>query len=177
MLLNPGLSRRQWRPITVHVSTVRSFKASVRMGWLLYSRRTRRAALEKKSSTHSRWETVKDNLEPLLEKLSGKHEIGHREGQVHATLSRAGLLHGFNHYLTHGAEFDQHAAYRLMGDDGNELLAQYGRPVLITLAVPGDKALKAANPFREIGGDIPNVVREVIEVWSYWLAYPDFCAA
>jgi len=112
-----------------------------------------------------------------LEKLSGKHEIGHREGQVHATLSRAGLLHGFNHYLTHGAEFDQHAAYRLMGDDGNELLAQYGRPVLITLAVPGDKALKAANPFREIGGDIPNVVREVIEVWSYWLAYPDFCAA
>jgi hypothetical protein len=133
--------------------------------------------LEKKLSGHPRWESVKANLEPLLLKLSEKYEIGDRMGQVHGTLSRAGLLKGFNHYLTHGSEFDQHVAYRLLEDDGMELLAKYGNPVLITLAVPGDKALDAANPFREIGGEIPNVVREVIQVWSYWLVHRDFSAA
>jgi hypothetical protein len=38
-------------------------------------------------------------------------------------------------------------------------------------------ALEAANPFGLIGGRIPDVVEEVIKVWSYWLAYPDFSAA
>jgi hypothetical protein len=83
-------------------------------------------------------------------------------------------MKGFNHYLTHGSEFDQHAARELLGDDGTELLAKYGRPALITLAVPGTRAFEAANRCLVLVRDMPNVIREVIKVWAYWLAYPEF---
>jgi hypothetical protein len=133
--------------------------------------------LEKKLSGHARWEMVKMSLEQVLREQCNKYQIGGREGQAHATLSRAGLIYAFNHYLTRGSEFDQHAAFQLLGSEGTELLTKYGRPILITLAVPGGNALEAANPFREIGDECPNIVREVLQIWSYCLGIQIFLRA
>ncbi len=85
-------------------------------------------------------------------------------------------MNGFNHYLTHGSEFDQCVVTLLLGEKGKELLAKYGEPVLVKLAVPGEKALAAANPYR-LNPESLNLVRQIIQVWAYWLAKPEFVVA
>ena len=137
----------------------------------------RKDHLSRKLVQHPCWPEAATRLDTVIQEFSGRGRGGKRDGQTHATLSRAGLVNGFNHYLTHGSEFDQHVAYALLGDEGKRLLAKYGKPTLITLAVPGDRAFEAANPFLLLVKDMPNFVREVIKVWSYWLAYPDFSVA
>ena len=66
-----------------------------------------------------------------------------------------------------------------MGKEGYELLAQDGKPKLITVLVPGEIVLKTANRYFSISdflasGEIPNIVRDILEAWSYYLANPDF---
>lgn len=134
----------------------------------------RKDRLRRKLGHHPRWPEAAVRLDSVIHDLGEQHRAGKRAGQSHATLSRGGLMKGFNHYLTHGSEFDQHAARELLGDDGRELLAKYGRPALITLAVPGTRAFEAANRYLVLVRDMPNVIREVIKVWAYWLAYPEF---
>jgi hypothetical protein len=134
----------------------------------------RRECLRKKLSFHPKWsEGMLDNA---LERLGRGRFAGNREGQVHATISRGGLMNGFPHYLTHGSEFDQQVAKLLFGEGGMELLARFGKPALVKLAVPGEEALAAANPYRCCADPLtsPNLVREMIRVWVYWLANPDF---
>lgn len=134
----------------------------------------RRECLRNKLSSHPQWsETL---LDTALEKLGRGQSSGNREGQVHATISRGGLLNGFPHYLTHGSEFDQQVAKLLFGEGGMELLARSGAPVLVRLAVPGEEVLAAANPYwyRSDPQESRNFVREIIQVWAYWLANPDF---
>jgi hypothetical protein len=137
----------------------------------------RKDFLSRKLGRHPRWAEAATRLDSVIDELGERHTAGNRNGQTHATLSCAGLVRHFNHYLTHGSEFDQHAARDLLGAEGTALLASYGKPTLITLAVPGDSALKAANPFPTLVGDMPNFVRPVINVWAYWLAYPDYSFA
>ena len=94
------------------------------------------------------------------------NKAGRRESQVHLTLSRCGLLHAFNHYLTHGSEFDQHVAYALLGNEGKELLRKDGKARVIKVSVPGDIALNAANRYFPIDdqplekGQLPNLVED-----------------
>jgi hypothetical protein len=137
----------------------------------------RKDHLSRKLSEHPRWPEAAVRLDSVVQQLGTGRRAGKRDGQTHATLSRAGLVRGFNHYLTHGSEFDQHAAQSLLGEEGKNLLSQYGEPTLITLAVPGNRAFEAANPFLILVREMPNFVREVIRVWAYWLAYPDFSVA
>jgi hypothetical protein len=104
---------------------------------------------------------------------------GSREDQVHLTLSGAGLTNGFKHYLTHGAEFDQCVADVLLGPGGKELLARDGEPRLIRVVVPGPLALAAAHPYFSIGlmrggGNVPNLVGDFLNAWSFRLAHPEF---
>lgn len=133
----------------------------------------RRECLRRKLSLHPQWSEVM--LDNALEKLGPGRFAGNREGQIHATVSRGGLMKGFPHYLTHGSEFDQQVAKLLFGGRGMELLARFGTPVLVKLAVPGEEALAAANPYwyRSDPQESPNLVRELIRVWAYWLASPD----
>lgn len=103
----------------------------------------------------------------------------HSEKLFLLTLSRNGLVGGFKHYLTHGAEFDQRVAQTLLGDDGLELLRKDGTARLIRVAVPGDIALDAAHPHFSIEqllakGDVPNLVDDILKVWSYSLSHPDY---
>jgi len=134
----------------------------------------RRAPLLKKLASHPRWPEVAENLDHVLELMGRGNFAGHREGQVHATISRAGLLNCFNHYLTHGSEFDQHAANMLLGNDCKASLAAYGKPVLVVLKVPGQVALEATNPYGFGTEELPNLVAELAKPWSWWLANPEF---
>jgi hypothetical protein len=140
---------------------------------------TRRDRLVRALSPHPRWREVADRLTSVLQNHGPGGAAGRREGQAHLTLSRCGLVDGFNHYLTHGSEFDQHAAHELLGADGKELLAKDGKPTVLRVAVPGPRALDAAHPHFGVDdmrtrGEVPNLVREFLEAWSYKLAHPAF---
>lgn len=104
---------------------------------------------------------------------------GRREDQCISPYRKQGLTNGFNHYLTHGAEFDQHVAYTLLGAEGNALLATDGEATIVRVAVPGQLALDAAHPFFSIDemrvrGEVPNLVGDILTAWSYRLARPGF---
>jgi hypothetical protein len=146
-------------------------------GLIALSADDRKRHLEDKLSSHQGWAEACKRLDSIIEDLGRKQMGGKREGQVRATLSREGLLYGFNHYLTHGSEFDQHAAQYLLGDEGKALLAEAGTPVVVRLAVPRARAFDAANPFLILVREMPNFVREILAVWAYWLAHPGYSPA
>jgi hypothetical protein len=137
-------------------------------GLIVLSAERRREFLRKKLSACPVW--CEDKLDAVLKELGAGMSRGNREGQVHATISRGGLTSRFNHYLIYGSEFDQCVVNRLFGDTGKEQLARYGAPVLVKLAIPGEKALAAANLYMPDTDGHPNLVREITEVWTYWLA-------
>jgi hypothetical protein len=139
----------------------------------------RRARLDRALSGHPGWAAAQRQMDTVLADLGQNNSSGHREGQVHLTLSRAGLANGFNHYLTHGAEFDQHAAQALLGDEGLVLLAKDGKKTIIRAFIAGDRALQACHPHltvedRRSRGDVPNLVDQFLRAWSYRLAHPGF---
>ena len=139
----------------------------------------RRTRLRRAISSHPEWGRVAHQLDAALRDYGPGERAGRREGQVHLTLSRCGLVNGFNHYLTHGSEFDQRVAYELLGADGVELLGKDGQATVIRVAVPGDVALDAANRHwtvdeRLARGEVPNLVDDLLKVWSVGLAQPDF---
>lgn len=139
----------------------------------------RSARLTRALSSHPNWPSVAPKLNQALQQFGPGKRSGGREGQVHLTLSRTGLSDGFNHYLKHGAEFDQHVAEHLLGQDGLALLAADGDPLILRIAVPGHKALEGAHVYFSVEevlaqGEIPNLVREFLSVWSYRLAYPSY---
>ena len=139
----------------------------------------RHARLARALSPHQRWNQVADRLDSTLQEHGPGGTAGHREGQVHLTLSRHGLVNGFNHCLTFGSEFDQRVAQALLGVDGKELLRKDGRARVIQVAVPGKVALNAVNRYRSVNellarGEVPGLVDRVLEVWSFGLAHPEF---
>ena len=146
-----------------------------REGLTALSAERRREPLRKKLSNDPRWCETKFDV-AFTELVRGQ-SWGKREGQVHATISRGGLINGFNHYLTYGSEFDQCLLTLLFGSASKELLAQYGVPTLVQLAIPGGKALAAANPYTLNSNECPNLAREIVEVWTYWLADPTLAVA
>jgi hypothetical protein len=66
-------------------------------------------------SPHPRWPEVAPRLDAAIQ----AHGQG-RAGQVHLTLSRAGLTNAFNHYPKYGSDFDQQVALDLLGTEGKE---------------------------------------------------------
>ena len=139
----------------------------------------RRERLQRVLSRHPNWNRVASRLDEAIHFVGPGCAVGSREGQVHLTLSRAGLSDGFNHYLTHGAEFDGHVASELLGDEGRELLSSDGAPYVIQVAVPGDHALKAAHPFFTVEdmlarGELPNILKEFLDVWCFRLSRPGY---
>ena len=157
-------------------SEVESIRAH---GLLPLDAEARRPRLKRALSAHPRWDHVEDRLDTALQKFGPGDKARRREGQAHLTLSRCGLVNGFNHYLTHGSEFDQQVAQHLLGSEGKELLRKDGRATVIQIVVPGDIALTAVNRFftvdeRLVRGEVPGIVDEFLKAWSYGLAHPDF---
>jgi hypothetical protein len=134
----------------------------------------RKPRLARALCTHPLWSAKASLLDDAIRTHSGKGKSGRREGQVHLSLSRAGLTDGFNHYLTHGSEFDQNVAHEILGQTGVDLLATDGLSTVITVSVPGDRALHGANRFateeeRISRGEIPNIARQLLQAWAFKL--------
>jgi hypothetical protein len=129
-------------------------------------------------SAHPRWPTVERSLTEVVDAYGVnwlQNNSGRREGSVHATISRSGLIKSFDRYLKYGSEFDQMVSQRLLEDEGMELLGGYGSPVIFKIAVPGVVAFHAANPcLPELPIGLPNLVRESLDAWAFWLANPTF---
>ena len=148
-------------------------------GLLPLTAHDRRKRLIRALSCHPRWDEVAPRLDTTLEKYGPGDWAGVREGRVDLTLSRSGLVNGFNHYLTYGSEFDQHVAHDLLGDEGKDLLMRDGEARVIRVAVPGEVAVDRANRYYTVDeqvsrGRVPNLVNEFLLVWSYSLAHPTF---
>lgn len=155
-------------------------QASIRtVGLLPMVATARRERIARALCKHPNWTSAKARLDTEIQAHGPGNKAGRREGQVHLTLSRAGLVKGFNHYLVHGSEFDQHVAYALLGQDGQELLATDGVPTLIKVELPGAKALAGAHPHIGVEdtrrrGEVPNLVNDFLKAWSYRLYAPNY---
>jgi len=130
-------------------------------------------------SKHRDWTQIESRLDAALTAYGSGNRGGRREGQVHLTLSRAGLVDGFNHYLLQGSEFDQHVAHFLLGQEGQDLLAIDGDPIVIQVELTGDQALTGAHPHFSVDdtirmGEVPNIVKDFLEAWSYRLVNPNY---
>ena len=148
-----------------------------REGLKTLSAADRETRLRKIFESHPNWPTVNSLFREVIKRYGSDKQLGNREGQVHATISYGGLVHGFNHYLTHGSEFDQHVVRDLLGEEGLNCLSAYSKPVLVTLSIPSDKALHAANPYAALTAEIPNRIREILKAFCYWIVYPDYSLA
>ena len=138
---------------------------------------SRRERLSRALSRHPRWTKVAAHLDDAINVIGPGNAVGRRKGQVYLTLSYAGLMKGFNHYLTHGAEFDRHVASELLGEEERELLRIDGNPYVIQVAVPGEAALAAAHPFFTVDhmrarGEVPNILKEFLQAWCFRLPRP-----
>ena len=139
----------------------------------------RRERLVRALSKHPNWSIVEGQLDEVISAYGRGNKAGHRQEQVHLTLSEAGLFSGFNHYLTHGSEFDQHVAYTHIGQTGKDFLRLDGVPILFRFAVPGHRALEAAHPYFTIAdicksGEVPNIVKEFLTSWAFYLTDQSF---
>jgi len=127
-------------------------------------------------SLHPNWPALESGLAPAIAKMA-TGEQSTREGQVHLTLSRCGLLHSFNHYLVEGSEFDGHVALMVLGRGGRDFISQHGVATVFRLRVPGDRAMQAMNPFGMFSSEPPNPLNQVIGTWAYWMSRPGFSSA
>lgn len=154
--------------------------ASIRSkGLVTLTARDRVARLERTLSRHVDWSSVAPRLEDVVDRGGLGFMIGSRTGQAHLTLSMSALAHGFNHYLSHGSEFDQRIAHQLLGEEGVELLAQDGSAYILEFCVPGPAAIAASHRYFSAEemierGEIPNVINEFLEVLSYRVHDPTF---
>ena len=148
-------------------------------GLLPLKARCRRHRLNRALSCHERWPDVASDLDETIRACGPEEREGRREGQVHLTLSRSGLINDFNHYLTYGSEFDQQVAHRLLGEEGKALLRHDGEPTVIKVAVLGTQALGAAHQIFSMSEilaqeGVPHLVKEFLESWIHKKAHPGF---
>lgn len=140
----------------------------------------REQRLRKILSRHPKWGSVENRLLEVLEDVGPKEKQGRRQGQVHFSLSRSGLVNGFDHYLTHGSEFDQHVVQRLFGDQsGLELLNSETIPVLVHVCFSGEQLIQGAHPHFSYSdvvemGEIPGLARTFLNAWAFKAANPSF---
>jgi len=136
----------------------------------------RSAALVAIFQAHPRWRDVSSELDAALAEFGPRQRMGRREdGCVHVCFSRAGLLRGCSHYLSHGAEVDGHVAAKLFGDHSAlPLLAHARRPVLVSFDAPFAEAARAANPYGFPNQDMPTLLELLLNSWAYREADPAF---
>lgn len=129
---------------------------------------------------HPKGHSVEDRLPEVLEDVGTKEKQGRRQGQVHFSLSRSGLVNGFDRYLTHGSEFDQHVVQRIFGDQsGLQLLNSETVPVLVHVQVNGEELIGGAHPhfsYSEVMdmGEIPRLARTFLNTWAFKATKPSF---
>jgi hypothetical protein len=140
----------------------------------------REERLRKIFSCHPRWHSVANRLIDVLEDVGPNERQGRRQEQVHFSLSRSGLVNSFNHYLTHGSEFDQHVAHRLFEDgSGLELLKSETVPYLVHVSFSGEQLIQGSHPHFTYSdvvgmGEIPGLARTFLNSWAFKTANRGF---
>ncbi len=125
-------------------------------------------------SSHPRWPAVEPLLPDVLRRYGQGNAAGHREGQVHLTISAEALTRSFNHYLVEGSEFDKHVGYHLFGADGCQMLRSHGKPIMFEVHIPAELAFAACNPYGTSGIDPPSPIHPMLALWGYRMAYPGY---
>lgn len=153
-----------------------------RQGLIPLDAMTRKVRLTRVLKSHPELGEELLNLETIIMDFKNGHKYEGREGQVHLTLSRAGLLNGFNHYLQYGSEIDQRILAYLLDIDWKKLLSEDGDPFVIKVALPGEIAINGAHPYFPVfdlleRGETPNIVNEFLQSWCFKQAYPNFQAS
>lgn len=132
---------------------------------------------------HPDWTKEQHKLDGILHQLGVGWESGgsgkREDGGVHVCLSRAGLLHGCNYYLRHGAEVDHHVAYALFENDksAEDLLRVGRRARLISFTAPFPEAAIAANPWGFPGHQMPSLLSKLFSAWAFSLSHKSFSVA
>lgn len=136
----------------------------------------RRPELERILSGHARWEEVKGGLDVVFAEIGPGERAGRREDdRIHVCFSKAGLMRGCSHYLTHGAEVDGHIANLLFGDRSAEpLLSAARQPYLVTFSRSYPEVAQAANPYGAPHDGLPGVIDLLLTAWAYAKAKPGF---
>ena len=126
--------------------------------------------------THPRWGEVKAGLAEAVQAFGPGAEAGLREdGCVHFCFSRSSLLLGCSHYLTHGAEVDNHIGYRLFGDhSASRLLRENRKPYLISCDVPFEVAAQGSHALGELEGGRTILTNMLVGAWAYRQAHESF---
>lgn len=138
----------------------------------------RKSAIVRIASLHPRWRDVEGQLDRVLNEIGPGRLAGHREdGSVHVCFSRSGLINGCNHYLTHGAEVDNHVFDALFGRDGRDYLPAQRQPVLFSFEPTFDETARAANPWGFPSDDFPSLIRILLGLWAYRQTDPKFESA
>lgn len=148
-------------------------------GLLPLNPEVRVARLTRALSAHPEWASIAPGIANVIARANATNEFGTRTGQVHLTLSKSGLENFFNHYVTLGSEFDQKIAFKVLGQQGMELLCSDGTSHILQFSIPGDLAITAANRFRSIEdaiarGEVPNIAHELLTTLSARALRPDF---
>lgn len=133
----------------------------------------REPRLRRALSRHPRWHNIEEQLATAIYCAGSGDCYGDREGQVHATISRAGLK-DFDLYLTHGSEFDRCVAENLLGEDGLNMLAADGDPYIIKIAVPGRVALQANNPFGFAYENFQDMIKHMLQACVFKKIHPEW---
>ena len=138
----------------------------------------REQRLRKILARHPRWHSVENRLLEVLEDVGPKEKQGRRQGQVHFSISKSGLVNGFDHYLSYGSEFDQQVVHRLFGDQsGLELLKTETIPILVHVSCSGEQLIQGAHPHFSYSdivdmGEIPGLARTFLNAWAFKVANP-----
>lgn len=140
----------------------------------------RQSRLIKILRNHSDWDVVKEKLSETLDAVGPQEKQGRREHQVHFSLSRSGLVNCFDHYLTHGSEFDQHVASRLFPDgSGLRLLQSETMPYVVHVRMSGQDLVKGAHPHISYQdaidmGETPGLAATFLNAWAFKKSNPLF---
>lgn len=129
---------------------------------------------------HKDWKNCEGDLANVIEKIGPGKKVGAREGQIHFSLSRSGLVNGFDHYLAYGSEFDQRVSQVLFGNDtGLDLLRSSTSAYLVHVKMTGEDLVAGAHPFFSyedvIGmGEVPGLGSTFLNAWAFKMSRPDY---
>jgi hypothetical protein len=143
---------------------------------------SRKATLVAELQRHPHWLAHQHRLDAILHKYGPGWERGgagkREDGGVHVCLSRNGLVKGCNHYLTHGAEVDNHITRDLFSDDsGLALLEKARKPMLISFDLTFPEAEAAANPYNVRYEKFPFITERFFNAWAFRLSTPRWAPA
>lgn len=150
-----------------------------RVGLKLLKAGDRFVRLERALSAHPGWGSVRGRLAEEVDRHGRGGLRGLREGQIHLTALRAGLMRSFNHYLQYGSEFDQRVAVELLGEEALPYLALDGRAAVVTVSMPGSAALRACHWTASMAslrarGDLPNFIGDLSTPGRIESRFPNF---